>query len=348
MVPIVGYDDSMTAILVVAGAVLILSWVLTARVRSYALAHSILDLPNERSSHIVPTPRGGGLAIVLSSLIAIVSLALTGSIHRDTATALVGGGILIGAIGWLDDHGGVPASRRALVHFLAAVWAVYWIGGLPSLWLGANQAPLGLVGSLLAVLGIVWATNFYNFMDGIDGIAGVEAVSAGIVGGCLRLMESQKGLAACAFVIAGASAGFLAWNWPPARIFMGDVGSGFLGYSFATLAVASERAGSVPIVVWVILLGVFVFDATVTLARRAMRGERVYAAHRNHAYQRAVRAGRSHRFVSTGVLLANAGLAALALLAVRQPRLALLCLAVAAIALWLVYRFIEATHPMRD
>jgi Fuc2NAc and GlcNAc transferase len=149
-----------------------------------------------------------------------------------------------------------------------------------------------------------------------------------------------------AFAIAAASGGFLAWNWAPAKIFMGDVGSGLLGFLFGTLAVASERAGGVPLLLWVLLLGVFVFDATVTLLRRVVRGERWYDAHRSHAYQRAVRAGWTHARVSSAVLLLTAVLGGLAAAASRRPGLALPGFLAGMALLAVVYLFVERRNPM--
>jgi Fuc2NAc and GlcNAc transferase len=288
-------------------------------VRGRMLARGRLDVPNERSSHAVPTPRGGGLAIAAVVLGGLSFAALLGWIPFHVAMALVGGGLLIGAIGWLDDWFNLSAWPRLLVHAMAAAWALAWLGGMPRLQVGAGSVGLGLAGSLLAMLGIVWATNFYNFMDGIDGIAGVQAVAAGIAGGVLLMLAGAADLAGAAVLVGAASAGFLVWNWAPARIFMGDVGSGLLGYLFAVLAVASENRGAVPLLVWTLLLGVFVVDATLTLLRRARNREPVFAAHRKHAYQRAVQAGMSHARVSTMVLLLNGALALLCLLALRMP-----------------------------
>lgn len=294
--------DGRGIIALLAGA-LGVSAVLTGVVRRYALDRAILDMPNERSSHSVPTPRGGGIAIVGVVLALSALVAWRFPDLRHICIALAGGGALVAAVGWLDDRKGVSPRIRALVHLLAAVWAVAWVGGVSRLTMGPWQIELGLVGSVLAVVGVVWAINLYNFMDGIDGIAGGEAVVAGCFGAAMLWMASDTGLAALSAAIAGASAGFLIWNWSPARIFMGDVGSGSLGFFFATLAIASEVRVGVPLLAWVVLLGVFVFDTTATLVRRVGRGEKWYSAHRSHAYQRATQQGFSHRQVAAGALV---------------------------------------------
>jgi Fuc2NAc and GlcNAc transferase len=160
-------------------------------------------------------------------------------------------------------------------------------------------------------------------MDGIDGIAGVEAVTVGGVGGVLLAMSNTWGLALISWAIAASSLGFLVWNWPPARIFMGDVGSGILGFFFAVLLLSSERSGTVPLLVWLLILGVFIGDATFTLFRRLLKREKVWEAHRSHFYQRAVQIGYSHRTVTLVVASLNGVLGFLAILAYLNPRLLL-------------------------
>lgn len=334
------------ALLVIAAAAFVASALLTGAVRRYALARAMLDRPNERSSHRVPTPRGGGLAIALVTLGGALIAGLVGALAPRTAAALVGGGAAVAIVGWIDDARGVSAGVRAAVHAAAAAWAVACVGGLPTLAAGPATLQLGWAGSILAVVGIVWAVNFYNFMDGIDGIAGGEAVVVGVAGALLSLARGQGGLAAVSLAVAGAAAGFLVWNWPPARIFMGDVGSGLLGYLFAVVALASEAAGGAPLLLWLLVLGVFFFDATVTLVRRVARGERWYAAHATHAYQRAVQHGRTHAAVSSTVLALTAGLAAVALLALDRPALVLPALGGGFAALALVYAAVERARPM--
>jgi Fuc2NAc and GlcNAc transferase len=322
------------------------SWVLTWQIRRFALANAILDMPNTRSSHAIPTPRGGGVAIVLLVMGGMVLALAMGALDLRIAAALLGGGGMVALVGWLDDRGGVPVALRALTHFVAAGWAVYWLGGLPSLTVGAGRAGLGPAGAVLAVLGIVWATNLYNFMDGIDGIAGAQALCAGAFGGLLLALGGGVGMAAVAFLAAAASAGFLVWNWAPAKIFMGDVGSGFLGFTFGALAVASENRGRVPLLLWVLLLGVFVVDATLTLVRRTLAGEVPYAAHRDHAYQRAVRSGMSHGRVSLWVVTLNLALGALAIAAWLLPRLLVPLFLAGLLMLVVVYVMVERRQAM--
>jgi Fuc2NAc and GlcNAc transferase len=290
------------------------SLVLTRLVRRYAVARSIVDVPNGRSLHAAPVPRGGGLAVAATVLSGMVLLTVFGNVPVAWTVAVVGGGAPIALIGWLDDRQHVTRRLvRGLVHFAGAAWALWWLGGLPALTLGSVTLALPVGGTILAAIGIVWWTNLYNFMDGIDGLAGGQAVTvAAAAGFFIILTGADPVLALPAFLLAGAAAGFLVLNWSPARIFMGDVGSGFIGFVFATFAIATENAGALPLLVWVLLSGVFLFDSTVTLLRRVLRGEEWYQAHCVHAYQRLVTAGRSHAAVTTSILLVNGVLAILA------------------------------------
>jgi len=325
-----------------------LSWLLTGVALRYADDHALLDVPNERSSHTRPTPRGGGIAIAVVTLGTFAAAGLGGWLPPKVVLALTVGGAGVAIVGWIDDHGGTGPLARVLVHIGAAALAVWLLGGFPSADIGFGPLRLGFLGSIVAVLGIAWAVNFYNFMDGIDGIAGLEAVTVGVAGGIVLWTRGQPRLGWAAFVVAAAALGFLPWNWAPARIFMGDVCSGLLGYYFGVLAVASENSGAAPASVWGLLLGVFVVDATVTLGRRLLRGERVYQAHRKHAYQRLVRSGLSHRAVCLVVLGLNLGLAALAALAARRPALLPAMLVGGALLLGAAYVLVEGLSPFDE
>jgi Fuc2NAc and GlcNAc transferase len=325
----------------------VLSCALTAFVRRYALARAILDVPNERSSHTRPTPRGGGIAIAVTVLTGIAVLRLLGWITQELALALLIGGTAVAVTGWVDDNRSLSALTRIAVQFAAAGWAVYWLGGMPTLMVGPVILPLGAAGGAIAVFAIVWITNLYNFMDGIDGIAAVEAIVVGTAGGLMLLARGDTGIAAAALLIAAAAGGFLVWNWAPARIFMGDAGSALFGYLFAVLALASERSGSVPLLIWLLLLGVFIFDATATLLRRVVNRERWYSAHRAHAYQRIVQAGWPHARVTTIVVLIDLALVVLALLALTRPPWRIPSLIGGALLLVALYLGVERLRPMK-
>jgi Fuc2NAc and GlcNAc transferase len=270
------------------------SALLTALVRRSLLRQKVLDIPNWRSSHTEAVPRGGGVSIVVVFLLAVLWLAQGSVISFGLGSALVGGGLLIATAGLFDDYFGLSARLRILIHFGAAAWALWNLNGMPPLYLGWATWDWGWIGQLIALVGLVWMVNLYNFMDGIDGIAGVEAVCASGLGGLLLAWAGLRGLAEAAEALMGASAGFLVWNWPPAKIFMGDVGSGFLGFVFGVLAIASARDRPWLLWPWLILLSVFIVDSTLTLLRRLVTGARWYAAHRSHAYQHAARHWGSH------------------------------------------------------
>jgi Fuc2NAc and GlcNAc transferase len=306
-----------------AVAALAVSALLTALVRRLALAQGMLDIPNERSSHSQVTPRGGGMAVFVAATVALLVLVLRGAISRELFLALVGGGFAVAAVGFLDDRRKVPVRARLMVHLLAAAWAVAWLGGPTVLRLGDHLVYLGWTASALAVLGIVWTLNLFNFMDGIDGIATAEAVFVAAAGALLASRASAPAVSAAAWVFSASCAGFLCWNWPPAKVFLGDIGSGYLGYVIAVLALAATRADPVALWVWLILGGVFFVDATVTLLRRLLRGERVYQAHRAHAYQWLARRWGSHAKVTCTAQIVNVlWLLPCALFASRRPQFA--------------------------
>jgi len=309
---------------VLGAATLGASALLTALARRFALSRGILDIPNDRSSHSTATPRGGGMAIVVAAAAAMVILMLVGRMPRDLVLALVGGGMAVAAVGFLDDRRKVPAGVRLAVHALAAAWAVTWLGGVTVIRIGEHLAQLGWIGSALAVFGIVWTLNLFNFMDGIDGIATAEAIFVAGAGALLASRGADAGgVSAAAWVFACACGGFLCWNWPPAKVFLGDVGSGYLGYVIGVLALAAAREIPVALWAWLILGGVFFVDATVTLLRRLLRGERVHQAHRSHAYQWLARRWGNHAKVTCAVLIVNVlWLLPCAVFATRRPGLA--------------------------
>lgn len=295
----------MTVLLVVSLAVLagVLTWLL----RRYALARSLLDVPNARSSHSLPTPRGGGVAIVVAFLLGlcIAFVADLGVQERLFYALLVaGGGIAL--LGFLDDHGHIAARWRLLGHFVAAAWVLYWLGGLPPLEVLGTELRLGWLGNVLAALYLVWLLNLYNFMDGIDGIASIEAISVCLGGAFLYMLSGASASGELPLLILSAAVlGFLLWNFPPAKIFMGDAGSGFLGITLGILSLQAGWADPALFWGWLILLGVFVSDATLTLLRRLLRGEKVYEAHRSHAYQYAARSAGRHLPVTLAVAALN-------------------------------------------
>ncbi|ARG97161.1 MraY family glycosyltransferase [Legionella micdadei] len=282
-----------------------LSCTLTWALRRYALATNMLDVPNHRSSHLIATPRGGGLSFVICFLLTVISLFYCNLISCPLAAALLIPGSLIAAVGFLDDRYSIPAKWRLLSHFAASGCALYLLGGMPEIPFFAWTLSNKLLTNTLAIFYLVWLLNLYNFMDGIDGIAATEAVFVCLGGVGLYYLESNLNAIYLPIGLAFAVAGFLFWNFPPARIFMGDAGSGFLGLILGILSIQSTKLNQNFFWAWMILLGVFIVDATVTLLGRVMRGEIIFEAHRSHAYQHASRYYGNHLLVTLGTLVIN-------------------------------------------
>jgi Fuc2NAc and GlcNAc transferase len=282
------------------------AWWLTSQVLRYALAKRLLDIPNERSSHSVATPRGGGTAMVVATLATLPLAASLEWLPWAHVWAVTGAGALVAGIGFVDDRRHLRRRWRLLGHVAAAIWVLAWLGGLPLHVFGAT-ADLGWIRHFLAALYIVWLINLTNFMDGIDGIAATEAVTVAACGALLFAVTVQPGDRRWIepALLSAAAGGFLLWNWPPAKIFMGDSGSGFLGLVLATLSLQAAWATPALFWSWVILMGVFVVDATVTLLRRAFGRKPFLDPHRTHAYQHAaVRVG-AHKPVTIAVAAIN-------------------------------------------
>ena len=281
------------------------AYFLTDKLRAYAIKKSIMDIPNERSSHRVSTPRGGGVAIVICFSLGVILSAFAGFIDYIIASLIFSGGALVAVIGWQDDRGHVSARWRLLAHFIGASMVVFCIG-LPPLEVLYWKFDLGIAGDLLAVVALVWILNLFNFMDGIDGIAGSQAVISSLVIGLLLVFEfNQQGLANLHWIMTVSALGFLLLNFPPAKIFMGDAGSGFLGLMLGALLLLSAQVDQSLLWAWLIMLAVFIVDATFTLLRRLCRAEAIYQAHSSHAYQAAARKYGSHLRVTTAVILIN-------------------------------------------
>lgn len=294
----------MIGLIMVAG---VLAWLMTAMLRRYALSRSLLDIPNERSSHILATPRGGGLSFVITFLVALSVLGGWGYVTPSVLVSLLGAGGLVALVGFMDDHGHIAARWRLLGHFIAAGWGLFWIGGLPPITIFGVPLSAAWLSIIIGLLYLVWLLNLYNFMDGIDGIASIEAICVCLGGSLLYWLTGHAQEAVLPMLLAATVAGFLVWNFPPARIFMGDAGSGFLGIVLGLLALMAGWINPLLFWGWLILLGVFVVDATFTLARRLLRGDKVYQAHRSHAYQYASRRYAGHRPVSLAVAAINLG-----------------------------------------
>jgi Fuc2NAc and GlcNAc transferase len=289
--------EPLAVLMLVLGAVA-LSWLLTALVRRFAIRTSMLDQPNERSSHTTPTPRGGGVAIVVTCMGFAISLFQLGSIELRLLVATLGASGVVAVLGYLDDRSSMPARWRFLGHMCAAAWVVYWLDFLPHVPVFGTVVHLHFMGPLIAGVYIVWMINLFNFMDGIDGIASVEAITTAVGGAVLWWLVGSGTGWMLALVFAACVGGFLVWNWPPAKIFMGDAGSGFLGLMVALFSLWCGQSTPHLFWAWFILIGCFMVDATTTLIRRVIRGEKFSEAHRCHAYQYASRVHGSHKKVT--------------------------------------------------
>jgi Fuc2NAc and GlcNAc transferase len=309
--------------LLVIATVFVASALLTGLIRRIALARGMLDMPNSRSSHLKPTPRGGGVAIALPVLLATALMLERGQIPAPLAAALLVGGPIIALVGFLDDLHTLSVSARLATQFAVVSWCVWWLGPLPAIDFGLFTLDSGVVSSIFGVIFLVWFLNLFNFMDGIDGLAGMEVISVMVFATILVLWQNGEPSAAhLLLTMAAAAAGFLVWNWPPARIFMGDAGSGFLGFFAGIVAWTTIVHHRFSVWVWLVLFGAFVVDATVTLLRRWWRGARLAEAHRTHTYQRLSRKFDSHKKVTLGILFVNVlWLDPLAFLATMRPAL---------------------------
>lgn len=280
--------------------IIVLSYILTELIRRYTLKKNLIDTPNVRSSHTVPTPRGGGLSIVI---IYSVAISFVDSLPDDIFIALIGSGVVIAIIGFWDDHDHIAAKWRLLAHFVASFWVLYWLGGKIEFQILNYSIDAGIFGLGLVSLLLVWLLNLFNFMDGIDGIAASETIFVSSIGAFYSWILGFESIMLISLILAASTSGFLLLNWPPAKIFMGDVGSGFLGFMIGVIAYASILEGN-SIWIWLILLAIFLVDSGVTLIRRIINGERWYEAHCSHAYQHAARRW-GHKTVTISVILIN-------------------------------------------
>ena len=301
--------------------VLCVSYFGVAFVRHHGLKRNRLAVPNERSLHSDPVPYGGGLVIAVICLAAYLPISYF-ALNTFSWGYFIGA-LLIALVSYLDDVYRLGTPLRFVVHSAAAILLMLdldtWHG---ITMLGGLQ--MGNWAYVLTFIWIVWMVNAYNFMDGIDGLAGLQSVIAGLGWLALGFMLDMPALYLLAGVIAASSLGFLVHNWPPAHIFMGDVGSAFLGYTFAALPLLARhmatRAWDLLPIAAVLFVWFFLFDSAFTRLRRLVRGANVVAAHREHLFQRLVTSGLDHRLVTIvyGTLAAILSLSVLVSVAFRE------------------------------
>ncbi len=282
----------------------VLAFAMTYFMRAYALKKNIIDNPNERSSHSIPTPRGGGAAVVCSYLVALAVLIYSQQLTVHIGLTLMVAGFVIALLGFLDDHGHINSMLRLAIHFLVAIGAVISLGGFTEVTI-FNGVQLGFIANIVAVLFLVWLLNLYNFMDGINGIASVEAITTTASMAMLYYLLNISLNSDLLWLLAACVFGFLLWNFPKAKIFMGDACSGFLGLTLGILALIALKENLALFCAWIICLGVFVVDATYTLIKRVLSGYKMYDAHRSHSYQILSRKWGSHTPVTLAVAAIN-------------------------------------------
>lgn len=280
------------------------SFTLTSFIRHIALKRMWLDTPNARSSHLVPTPKSGGLAFVVTFTAALVYLYAYAYLSFSQLAVLLTP-VIVAASGMLDDFRSLSVVSRIGIQMLAALTVMFLVGGLPQLPVFGYLLDFGWIGYVIGVLGLVWLMNLFNFMDGIDGIAALEAGFVCLAVYVLLVLQGGYETAFVLMCMLAAIIGFLLLNFPPARIFMGDVGSQYLGLMMGVLGLVTIEAGYMHIWSWAILLGVFIVDSTMTLVRRLRNGQMWYHAHRTHAYQHAAISLGSHAKVDLGITLIN-------------------------------------------
>lgn len=312
-------------------------------------AHSInlLDIPNQRSSHTTIVPRGGGIVFMVIWLLSIVFAFVLRVISVEQLLILLPGSLLVALTGFLDDRFTLSVKIRALIYFIAATFTLIIMHGFPQLILTEHLVlPLSWLGWIVAIFAIVWSINLFNFMDGTDGIAGIEALFTLGVGGYFLWLAGGQGMAILAWLLAVSVLGFLVWNKPPAKLFMGDVGSAGLGFCIMVFALVGERFYQVPALLWFMLYGVFLFDATITLLRRMKAGEAWHKPHRLHAYQRLHQYGWSHSRLLLKVVLVNCILALFSILGFYYRNIIPILLIASILILIFLYFQVEQRKPM--
>jgi UDP-N-acetylmuramyl pentapeptide phosphotransferase/UDP-N-acetylglucosamine-1-phosphate transferase len=267
--------------------ILLISYTGTYLVRKIALHKQILDIPNLRSSHTQPTPRGGGMAIVAAWYTGIFMLYYFKIIESELFFALISGFVLA-FVSFLDDVITLQPWIRILFQFITVVCGLYFIDGLKILYINDFKIEMPFAVNLIIIVGAVWFINLYNFLDGIDGYASVEAIA---IAAGLYMITGNLVLLILIFSVLG----FLIWNWPKAKIFMGDIGSTQLGYIFVILSIYFNNNLEFNFIGFLILGSLFWFDATITLYRRWRNHEKLSEAHKKHVYQRINQYGYSHQ-----------------------------------------------------
>ncbi|MBK7627784.1 MAG: glycosyltransferase family 4 protein [Bacteroidales bacterium] len=270
---------------------------MTYLIRLYALRYKILDIPNDRSSHTAPTPRGGGLAIVITWYTGLSVLYFTGHLYERFYLAFMPG-LLLAGISLIDDLINIKPIYRLVIQVVTASISLVMLKGLGIVDLTLFKIAPSFLIDIIVVIGIVWFINLFNFLDGIDGYASIEAILISLV---MYIFTGNI----VNFILIFSVLGFLIWNWPKAKIFMGDIGSTQLGFILIVLGIYFHNETQLSIIHWIMLTSLFWFDATLTLYRRWRNNEKLTTAHKKHAYQRITQSGFSHRITLLFSILVN-------------------------------------------
>jgi Fuc2NAc and GlcNAc transferase len=290
-------------ILAVIAATAVAAFALTGVILWLAKKAVVLDIPNDRSAHTVPTPRGGGLAFVIVTTAALGVLLAADYYPAELMLPLICCSVAIAALGLWDDISSLSAKFRLLLQFCISAAFVVFLPVIPLLNISGYLLPVEICAPLY-VVAMVWLTNLYNFMDGIDGIAVSQALAGCAIAALIAVVSGNSFWLLILACIFGSVLGFSPWNWPSAKIFMGDVGSSYLGFVFGCLLLLT--AETIGIWVWVIILGLFVADTAATLVIRLLAKKNVLDAHQSHIYQQLARYLGSHQSVCGLLLLISA------------------------------------------
>lgn len=316
--------------------------------RQVALHQGLLAVPNARSSHTLPTPLGGGIVFMTLWCLSVVLAYFLEILSFYQVSLFLPGTIIVAMVGFLDDKKEMKAKWRLFVQLLMASFFVFLLPPFSELHVFSDTPfYLGVLTLPLTILGIAWSVNLFNFMDGLDGLSGVEGLFVMGVGGFLFWNAGGLEMALLAWSLALFIIGFLVWNWPKASIFMGGVGSYGLGFLIAVFSLVGEVFYRIPIGIWIILYGVFWFDATVTLFRRIFYKENFTKAHKKHAFQRLNQAGYSHQQVLFCVIGLNTLLAGIAIWVTLEPSFMLWGFLLMILILTLSYLKVEQLKPMQ-
>lgn len=326
--------------IVLSGIVFIVSYLLTLGAKIISARRNLHDVPNSRSLHYLPTPRIGGIAIVITWYAGITIMFIYGKVSHNLYFALLSGAVLA-IVSLIDDIFTIRPIFRLAVQIATAGLAIWFINGIRPVDLFGTTIIDGFLLYPLFVAGVVWFINVYNFLDGIDGYAAIEAVCVSVA---MLLITGDF----INVVLIASVLGFLIWNWPKARIFMGDVGSTQLGFILVILGIWYNNSNSLSIFWWLILTAPFWFDATLTLIRRIVNRETLSEAHSKHAYQRLVQSGFSHMQVDWILIGINVVLISLVYAFIGNEWMKIVLLLIEVVMLYSMTRYIDRRKPFRS